>query len=353
MSKRELKCKVLYNQDSNEKYGEERIINGNPMGIINPNQSKHKWAYEIYLMMRNLTWFPEQINLTKDRTAYTELTEKERKAYDLILAQLITNDSIQTNQLIDKYNVHITSPVVNMALAKQAEVEALHSDSYAKMVQDISVDTEKIYYLHKHDKELHAKNQAIADMYKTAYTDDCYYNPTPEDMAVAACANQCLEENVFPGGFAGMYVLGEKMIGSAEMIAEINADETFTHVPLFKHIFRAIIDEEFNGKITAEVEDRCYKMVQDITEAELRWSKYIGIEYELNMFTDYTIEAFIYGQANSICKNLRLKPLYKDYDVNPLRDLMMEKAKGGLNKRTNFFERNVTEYNKIGVDIDW
>lgn len=120
-----MKQKLIFNTQSHEPYDQARILNGNPNGIINFNKTNHKFAREIYKNMQARSWFPQQVNVTKDKVNYTKLSVEEKRAYDLVLAQLITNDSIQTNQLADKINSYVTSPVVNAALVKQAQEECV------------------------------------------------------------------------------------------------------------------------------------------------------------------------------------------------------------------------------------
>lgn len=99
--------------------------------------------------------------------------------------------------------------------------ESLHSNSYSVMAEDICQDTERIYELWKYDEELALKNKAVADMYNLLYQGT---EPTNEDLLVAFAANQILEELVFPSGFAFFYSIESQMVGSAEMIREINKD---------------------------------------------------------------------------------------------------------------------------------
>ena len=120
-----MKEKKIFNQASKEKFEEARIIGGNPNGIISYNQTPHPWAYSLYKKMRARFWVPSNIDITKDKINYSKLSPAEKRAYDLVLAQLIANDSIQTNQLMDKMNSYITSPAVNACLAVQASEECL------------------------------------------------------------------------------------------------------------------------------------------------------------------------------------------------------------------------------------
>ena len=215
-----VKPKKIFNQDSEEKFDEARIIGGNPTGIINFNKTNHSWATTIYKLMEKRTWFPSQVSITKDIANYLLLTEEEKRTYDLTLAQLISNDSIQTNQLMDRINSYITSPVVNACLSRQACEEANHSFCYSVMAEDICQDTDRIYTLHHHDEELAIKNKAVEDMFEDLNSD--LNSITNKDMLIAFAANQILEELIFPGGFVALYSLEEKMKGTSEMIMEIN-----------------------------------------------------------------------------------------------------------------------------------
>ena len=260
---KQLKPKKIFNQSSNETFNEARILNGNPNGIFNFNSTNHKWATELYKKMEARTWFPGQVNISKDKNNYLYLTPSEKRSYDLVLAQLIANDSIQTNQLMDRINSYITSPIVNACLSRQASEESTHAISYSVMAEDIAMDTDRIYNMHKHDDELALKNKAVESMYDSLvkeYKDidltesintfhklhgsnvklsDLEYfinnlkndiiekhteniTPTDEDLLIAFGANQILEELVFPGGFIVLLSLGHKMPATAEMIAEIN-----------------------------------------------------------------------------------------------------------------------------------
>ena len=227
------KQKKIFNQGSDERFEDEKIIGGNPNGIINFNRSPYAWSYPLYKAMMARTWFPEQVNVSKDKVMYGQLTADEKRMYDLVLAQLITNDSIQTNQLMDRMNGYITESVVNACLCIQAKEEAVHSQSYAVMAEDIANDTDRIYMMHHYDDELRLKNQAVQDMYDSVFdivlsedeTTVTYKKPTSEDLLMCFLANQILEEMVFPGGFAAMLSLEGKMPGTVEMIKEIMGDK--------------------------------------------------------------------------------------------------------------------------------
>jgi ribonucleoside-diphosphate reductase beta chain len=391
-----LKPKKVFNQDSNEDFGEAKILGGNPNGIFNFNKTNHSWATELYDKMEARTWFRKQVNVGKDKNNYPKLSPSEKRTYDLVLSQLIANDSIQTNQLMDRINCYITSPIVNACLSRQACEESVHSGSYAIMAEDIAQDTDRIYNMHKFIPELAEKNKAVESLYETLtsvgqldinveipevtelitqshsndvinkdnlikmvkeatirYCNNTDRNPTDEDMLLAFGANQILEELVFPGGFVALLSLGTKMPGSAEMITEIMKDETLSHVQLFKHIFRTTVQESFEGKIPVHIQNRLKQMIISMVDAEKKWTKFAT--HNLIGFSDRTIDIFIEAQANSVCNNLGLMPIFEKHKENPLKKILVKNLKGGedTESRESFFEVNVASYSKGSVEVDF
>lgn len=386
-----LSQKKVFNQDSNEEFKDAKIIGGNPNGIFNFNKTNHDWATALYDKMEARTWFVKQVNIGKDKINYPRLSEAEKRSYDLVLAQLIANDSIQTNQIMDRINCYITSPIVNACLSRQSCEESLHSKSYAVMAEDIAQDTDRIYNMHKFVPELSEKNKAVENLYESLYQEPIidintiipeveelsktnltpdelikkvkevtirYCNsisrdPSDEDMLLAFGANQILEELVFPGGFVTMLSLGNKMAGSAEMIAEIMKDETLSHVQLFKHIFRTTVEESFDGKVPLRVQNKLRDMVLDMVVAEKKWTKFVT--QNLMGFSDRTIDIFVEEQANSVCSNLGIPLPFEKQKENPLKKILTKNLKGGENteSRESFFEVNVASYSKGTVDVDF
>ena len=157
--------KKIYNPESNESVNDRKIFGGNPTSIFDLNKIKYQWAYDLWKKMLANSWYPEEVNMNDDKRDYKILSEEEKTGYDRALAQLIFMDSLQTNNLIDNVNPYITSPEINLALVRQAFEEALHSSSYAVMVESISENTDEIYEMWRKDMQLKSKNDYIADVY--------------------------------------------------------------------------------------------------------------------------------------------------------------------------------------------
>ena len=334
--------KKIYNPNSTEKTKDRQIFGGNPTGIFELNDIKYQWAYNLWEMMLNNTWFPKEVDMTRDVSDYKKLTDAEKSAYDKVLAQLIFMDSLQTNNIIDNLNPFITSPEVNLILVRQAFEEALHSQSYAVMVDSISTNTDEIYDLWRQDMKLKSKNDAIAKVYE-----DLASNPTDENIVKAMFANQILEGIYFYSGFTYLYTLAraDKMLGSAQMIRFIQRDEV-THLLIFQNMIN-VTKRERPELFTKELLDDVYEMFRSAVKLESDWGAYITQGQILGL-TDEIIAQYIQYLADQRLKAVGLEPLYNV--EHPIK--WVDNFAKFNDQKTNFFEGNVVNYSKGSLDFD-
>jgi ribonucleoside-diphosphate reductase beta chain len=334
--------KQIYNPDSKENVNDRKIFGGDPTGIFELNNIKYQWAYNLWEMMLNNTWFPKEVDMTRDVNDYKNLTEAEKKAYDKALSQLIFMDSLQTNNIIDNVNPYVTSPEVNLILVRQSFEEALHSQSYAVMVDSISTNSAEIYDLWRRDMMLKGKNDTIAKVYQ-----ELAKNPSETNFVKACFANQILEGIYFYSGFTYIYTLARsgRMLGSAQMIRFIQRDEV-THLVLFQNLINTLRKERpdlFTDKLKAEV----IEMFKEAVQLETEWGKYITQGQILGLTNDI-VEQYIKFLAD---ERLHAVGFEKLYDVkNPIK--WVDDFAKFNDQKTNFFEGTVTNYSKGSLSFD-
>jgi len=334
--------KKIYNPNSIETVNERKIFGGDPTGIFELNNIKYQWAYNLFEVMLNNTWFPKEVDMTTDARDYKILTDGEKSSYDKALSQLIFMDSLQTNNLIDNVNPFITSPEINLILVRQAFEEALHSQSYAVMVDSISQNSEEIYELWRNDKVLKNKNDAIAWRY-----DNLADNPTEQNLVKAMFANQILEGIYFYSGFAYLYTLARsgKMLGSAQMIRFIQRDEV-THLLIFQNMINTLRRERAD-LFTKELLSEVYDMFREAVKLETAWGKHITNGQILGL-TDEIIEQYIQYLADDRLNSVGLDKLYNV--ENPIK--WVDNFSKFNDQKTNFFEGTVTNYSKGSLSFD-
>ncbi|CUV65885.1 Ribonucleoside-diphosphate reductase subunit beta [Sulfurovum sp. enrichment culture clone C5] len=334
--------KKIYNPNSDEQTRDRKIFGGNPTGIFELNDIKYQWAYNLWEVMLNNTWFPKEVDMTRDVSDYKQLTDSEKTAYDKVLAQLIFMDSLQTNNLIDNVNPFITSPEINLILVRQAFEEALHSQSYAVMVDSISTNSAEIYELWRRDMMLKHKNDAIAQVY-----DELSDNPTEQNIVKAMFANQILEGIYFYSGFTYIYTLARsgKMLGSADMIRFIQRDEV-THLVLFQNMINST-KKERPELFTKELLDEVYEMFRNAVKLESEWGKYITGGQILGLTNDI-IEQYIQYLADERLKAVGMEKLYNV--EHPIK--WVDQFSKFNDQKANFFESKNTNYSLGSLDLD-
>jgi ribonucleoside-diphosphate reductase beta chain len=186
---------LIFNPAGNDDVGARTIIKGSTTGLFNLNAVKYPWAKSLYQVMVGNFWLPEKVSGLKDdqRDFSSVLNADEQRAYKGILSFLIFLDSIQTVNL-PNFNDYITSPEVNLILSIQAYQEAIHSQSYATILESVVSPEERdeIYYFWRENKILLERNTYIGQIYQ-----DFVDNPTDASFFRGVVANFLLESIYF------------------------------------------------------------------------------------------------------------------------------------------------------------
>nr|MDD3720096.1 ribonucleotide-diphosphate reductase subunit beta [Candidatus Gracilibacteria bacterium] len=331
----EVKANFIFNPKGDDTLANRTIIKGNTTGLFNLNTTKYTRAKSMYQIMIGNFWIPEKVKgLGEDAIQYKSLSPEEQRAYKGILSFLIFLDSIQTVNL-PNFNDYVTAPEVNLLLSIQAYQEAIHSQSYATILETVvpSDLRDEIYYFWRSDKHLLERNEFIGGIYQK-FID----NPTEENLFRGIIGNFLLESIYFYNGFAFFDTLASqtKMVATDRMINYIRRDE-LTHVTIFANIIKDI-KKEFPSIFNEEI---VYEMMKIAVEQEVKWSKHILANKIIGM-NDENVENYTKRLANGRLAMLGLSPLYKNVITNPFKHL--EALQDNNSEKGNFFESTVTNY---------
>lgn len=339
-----MKANLIFNPSWNDDVKDRTIIKGDITWLFQLNATKYSWATSLYQVMIWNFWVPEKVKwLWEDAIQFkNELSEDEQRAYKWILSFLIFLDSIQTVNL-PNFNDYITSAEVNLILSIQAYQEAIHSQSYAVILETVvdSVWRDEIYYFWRDDKHLLERNEFIWDIYQQ-FLD----KPNDENFFAGVIWNFLLESIYFYNWFAFFDTLASqsKMVATDRMINYIRRDE-LTHVTIFANIINEI-KKEF-PKIYNE--KMIYDMMETAVKQEIKWSKHI-LWNKVIWMNNENVENYTKWLANDRLNMLWLKPLYKDVVTNPYKHL--EAMQDNNSERWNFFESTVTNYSQSSA-MNW
>ncbi len=331
-----LKRNKIFNPQGEDNSAKRRIIKGDTTGLFQLNDARYSWATSLYPVMIGNFWIPEKVSGLKDdaRMFRSDLSEAEQRAYKGILSFLIFLDSIQTVN-IPNFSDYITSPEVNLLLSIQAYQEAIHSQSYATILETVvdSKEREEIYYFWRDNEILLKRNEYIGKIYQ-----DFIDRPTDKNFFRGIIGNYLLESLYFYNGFAFFDTLVDKMkmLATGRMISYIRRDE-LTHVTLFANIIREIKNEF--PKIFDE--NLIYKMFETAVKQDIDWSIHI-LGNKIPGITEETTRAYTKWLANQRLELLGLKPLYPEAVENPYKHL--ERLQDTNSDKSNFLETTVINY---------
>ena len=332
----EMQASLIFNPKWDDSVSERTIIKWNSTWLFQLNAVKYNWAKSLYQVMVGNFWLPEKVKwLWEDAAQYKkELSDDERRAYKGILSFLIFLDSIQTVNL-PNFNEYITAPEVNLILSIQAYQEAIHSQSYATILETIvdSSERDEIYYFWRSDKHLLERNEFIGWIYQ-----DFLDNPNDKNFFRGVIWNFLLESIYFYNWFAFFDTLADqgKMVATDRMINYIRRDE-LTHVTIFANLIKEI-KKEFPDMYDEEM---IVDMMDTAVKQEITWSKHILWENIIWMWHE-NIENYTKWLANERLSLLWIKPLYENVVKNPYKHL--DRLQDNNSERGNFFESTVTNY---------
>jgi ribonucleoside-diphosphate reductase beta chain len=327
---------LIFNPQGNDSVESRTIIKASTTGLFNLNAVKYPWAKSLYQVMIGNFWIPEKVSgLKKDaEMLHAELSPEEQRAYKGILSFLTFLDSIQTVNL-PHFSDYVTSPEVNLILSIQAYQEAIHSQSYATILETVveSKERDEIYYFWRTDKTLLERNTYVGQIYQN-FLDD----PSDEKFFRGIVANFLLESIYFYNGFAFFDTLVDrmKMLATGRMISYIRRDE-LTHITVFSNLIREIRKEfpsVYDEKVVRE-------MMETAVNQEIEWSKHILGDRIPGINTE-TTETYTKWLANNRLAMLNLGPLYPTAVTNPYKHL--ERLQDTNSDKGNFFETTVVNY---------
>lgn len=332
----EMKRNLMFNPKGDDAVAVRTIIKGATTGLFNLNATKYPWAKSLYQVMIGNFWVPEKVSGLKDdaRMFHADLTKEEQQAYKGILSFLIFLDSIQTVNL-PHFADYITSPEVNLILAIQAYQEAIHSQSYATILESVveSEERDEIYYFWRTDKVLLERNKYIGQIYQ-----DFVNAPSDKTFFRGIVANFLLESIYFYNGFAFFDTLVDhmKMLATGRMIAYIRRDE-LTHVTIFANIIREI-KREF-----PEIYDEALirEMMGEAVKQEIEWGKHI-LGNKIPGINGDATEGYTKWLANNRLAMLNIDPLFPEAVTNPYKHL--DRLQDTNSDKGNFFETTVVNY---------
>jgi ribonucleoside-diphosphate reductase beta chain len=120
--------KTLVNLNNNIDFTKEPMFFGESLNIERYDKFKYPAYFEFFKKQLQSFWMPEEIDLSKDRLDYKNMTDNEKFIFTSNLKYQILLDSVQSRG-IHHLSEHLSNPEIEAFISVWAMFETLHSYS--------------------------------------------------------------------------------------------------------------------------------------------------------------------------------------------------------------------------------
>lgn len=282
----------LYTKEASD-YKNEPIFLGKNRNVQRYDIQKYPFFAERAKKIRGLYWSPEEIDMSKDRSDYKELTSGLQHIFVSNLKYQTLLDSLMGRSLMMTIGRVLTNPEFEECLAWWDVFEVLHSRSYSHIIQGIFDDPSPIFddilindYITKRsqsviqyydDLEEATDRFAVKRKNGEKITADDIEN-LKEKILLAIVNINILEGIRFYVSFACSFAFGENkiMVGNASILKLIATDEC-QHLILSQYLLKILQfnkDEGF-ANLWLKNREKIVDMYRVAFEEEKEWASYL------------------------------------------------------------------------------
>jgi len=291
-------------------------------------------------------WTMHEIDHSTDYKDWCTMNIAEQHYISKSLAFFANSDNAVMENLATRFRTDITWPEAQLALGHQCAMEGIHVVSYNNMISSVikdPIERQRLFHAVKNDPIIARKIDWIQK-----WAGD----PT---VALHICfVAQCFSEGIgFSPSFASMFWLrkNQKCQGICFGNEKIVEDESL-HVKLFALLYKNCVNKMSREALVAMCEEFVAIEHEFVDEA---------LPYNIKGMNKALMKQYVCRVADTVLGELGEAPLYNV--ANPFS--WMEGI--GLMGKTNFFEKNVGEYQKtrkedqirstqfksLGTDLDF
>jgi ribonucleoside-diphosphate reductase beta chain len=306
----------------------EPILTENPRRyVIYPIQHNDLW--EAFKKHEASFWTAEEIDLAPDLVDWKKLTNEERYFIKHVLAFFAASDGIVNENLCYRFSNEVQYPEARAFYTFQSAMETIHSETYSLLI-DTYVDEEI-----EKDNLLNAIETMPSVKKKADWA--IKWIDSSESFAERLIAFAAVEGIFFSGSFCAIFWLKHRGLGmpgltfSNELISRDEAMHTDFATMIYRnHIMAKLPTERVLEIICGAVEIE----KEFITES---------LPVSLIGMNSKAMSDYIEFVADQLLADVGIGKHYGTKNPFPWMEML------GLEGKTNFFERKVSEYAKAGV----
>ena len=300
-------------------------------------------------------WRPEEVDVSKDKKDFDNLTEHEQHIFTSNLKRQILLDSVQGRAPNLAFLPIASLPEIENWVETWSFFETIHSRSYTHIIRNVYPDPSTVFDGMLDVKEILECGNDIARYYDDLI--DCNNSATNTKQHKQALWMCMLSANALEGirfyvSFACSWAFAElkKMEGNAKIIKFIARDEN-VHLAATTTIIKNMLKEDNDFvKISKEMEQEAIDLFVKVIEQEKQWAKYLFKDGSMIGLNEQILCDYIEWIG---CKRMRAIGLACPFSVPKLNPLpWTEKWIGGGNVQVAPQETEITSYITGGVKQD-
>lgn len=312
---------------------EQPLFLGEPVNVSRYDQQRYPVFENLMEKQLSFFWRPEEVDVTKDRIDYNNLTDHEKHIFISNLKYQTLLDSIQGRSPNTILLPLVSVPELESWIEIWSFSEVIHSRSYTHIIRNIVNDPAVVFDDIVVNEHILKRAETISKYYDDVYKmtidkeysniqDPAWMRELKKKIYLCLISINALEAIRFYVSFVCSFAFGERklMEGNAKIISLIQRDEQLHMVGtqnLINILRRGNDDSEFK-EIANECEEEVYDIFRTVVEQEKEWASYlfkdgsmIGLNYKI-------LTSYLEYLTNIRMKAIGLTPLFPDATSNPI-----------------------------------
>ncbi|NXK23583.1 RIR2 reductase, partial [Arenaria interpres] len=310
-----------------EQEEEEPLLRENPRRfVIFPIQYHDIW--QMYKKAEASFWTAEEVDLSKDLQHWESLKPEEKYFISHVLAFFAASDGIVNENLVERFSQEVQITEARCFYGFQIAMENIHSEMYSLLIDTYIKDSKEREFLFN-------AIETLPCVKKKADWAMCWIGDKKATYGERVVAFAAVEGIFFSGSFASIFWLKKRglmpgLTFSNELISRDEGLHCDFACLMFKHLIRKPSEERVKEIIMNAV------LIEQEFLTEALPVNLIGMNCTL-------MKQYIEFVADRLMLELGFKKIYRV--ENPF-DFMENIS---LEGKTNFFEKRVGEYQRMGV----
>jgi len=316
-------------------------------------------------------WRPEEVDVSKDRGDFAQLTDHEKHIFTSNLKRQILLDSVQGRGPAETLMPVASIPEIEPLVMTWTFMETIHSRSYTHIIRNVYANPSKVFDEMLDIKEIVDCAEDISKYYDDFITYAKWWELLGVGSHTVNGETLVVDEyelkkklwmvlnsiNVLEGvrfyvSFACSWAFAElkKMEGNAKIIKFIARDEN-THLAASQTILKTLPkDDKDFIKIKEECAEQVTKMFMDAIEQEKQWAHYLFKDGSMIGLNEKLLGDYVDWIGARRMRALGINAPYHVSQANPLP--WTEKWIGGGNVQVAPQETEISSYVIGGVKQD-